>query len=163
MNRPEHNSLRKRVDGRYCVYCGERATTDEHFPPVAHGLGGFIFPACSECNTFAGTAYARDFQRRAALVKRKIGERYREVTLDMILARGEDQWLDTLRDEAARRRRLDWSAEVYHALDRRGALPPRSCCPSPNPWKIITLTSDAVGRWSRQPDAPNSAYPWGNQ
>ncbi len=50
MRRSEHNALRTRIDGRHCVYCGEQPTTDEHFPPVCNGVGGYILPACSECN-----------------------------------------------------------------------------------------------------------------
>jgi hypothetical protein len=134
MNRQPHNSLRTRIEGRYCVYCGERPSTDEHFPPVSHGLGGFIFPACSECNALAGTAFARDFLRRAVLVKRRLSERYSEVTLDAVLARDESQWLVMLHEEATRRRRLDWSAQVYlHSIAEEHFIAIINSAPEPEP------------------------------
>jgi DNA invertase Pin-like site-specific DNA recombinase len=45
-----------RSRGDQCVYCGERADSDEHFPPTSYRNLGYILPACRECNSFAGTA-----------------------------------------------------------------------------------------------------------
>jgi hypothetical protein len=119
MNRHEHNSLRIRIEGRHCVYCGERPNTDEHFPPVSHGLGGYILPACHECNGLAGTLHPTDFKRRAEHVTQRLRKRYAHilpVTLDAILAEDESKWFDMLKMEQVRRRivrRLEWDAQLY--------------------------------------------------
>jgi len=44
--------FRIRISGYFCVYCGEIATQDEHFPPMSYSLRGYILPACAECNSF---------------------------------------------------------------------------------------------------------------
>jgi len=113
MDRREHDSLRTRITGRHCVYCGELSTSDEHFPPVCNGVGGYILPACLECNKLAGTEYPRDFKKRTEHVKDQLSKRYPAATLDEILASKEIQVVDTLKAEQTRRRRLDWDAEIY--------------------------------------------------
>lgn len=70
------DSIRIRIAGRYCVYCGEIASTDEHFPPASYGLHGFILPACRECNSVVGTNYPTDFEGRAEYAKERIRKRH---------------------------------------------------------------------------------------
>jgi hypothetical protein len=117
--RLEHNQFRTRIDGRFCIYCGERPNTDEHFPPVTQGLGGFILPACNECNRLAGTEWPRDFEERAGYVKRRLAKRYQAtppLTVDAILAEDENHWVDLIHEEKIRRRmeaRLEWNAMAY--------------------------------------------------
>jgi len=68
--------FRIRIIGYFCVYCGEIATQDEHFPPMSYSLHGYILPACAECNSLAGTNYPTDFVNRASRVKERLRNRY---------------------------------------------------------------------------------------
>ena len=70
------DQYRIRIGGRRCVYCGEHATTDEHFPPATYGWHGYILPACAECNALAGVVYPTDFVERSLHVKEKLRSRY---------------------------------------------------------------------------------------
>lgn len=116
------NLLRTRLRGFDCLYCGEVAETEEHFPPSSHSALGFILPACRECNSFAGTEWPDDFEARAQHVKGKLAQRYaKEIATP--------EWRDdelrqlgpNLRREAIRwrkrceiaRRRIVWNAIVY--------------------------------------------------
>jgi len=73
------NRRRVRISGPLCVYCGDTATTDEHFPPAACGGYGLILPACLECNSLAGTEWPFDFLRRCEHVQGGLRSRYRRV------------------------------------------------------------------------------------
>lgn len=64
--------LRKRLNGEFCVYCGMRAATVDHYPPKSLTNWGLLLPCCSECNSFAGTIHPFDFEKRANFVKKKI-------------------------------------------------------------------------------------------
>lgn len=114
-----NDHIRKRITGSWCVYCGEHATTDEHFPPQACGNDGWIIPACSECNSLANTEWPYNFEERCNYVKEKINKRYPQKvlsTLDDMLKLEDKEWLaaiDLLNYERLRRRRLAWSATVY--------------------------------------------------
>lgn len=68
--------FRERCHGENCLYCGETATTDEHFPPHSLTLRGWIFPACFECNVLAGVKFPTDLARRIAYVKARLKNRY---------------------------------------------------------------------------------------
>jgi hypothetical protein len=118
--RTVHNNLRTRLNGRYCIYCGEHATTDEHIPPVVHTLGGYIVPACLECNLIAGTIHPENFIARAAYVKQQLKQRHSlptpPITLDILLDAKKDDWLNMIETERLRRiteARLAWDAETY--------------------------------------------------
>lgn len=76
-NRPFENSARKTIVGDFCCYCGELATTREHFPPLVAVHWGLILPACKECNAFAGTEWCFDFEMRISHIKQKIKYKYR--------------------------------------------------------------------------------------
>lgn len=69
---------RHRLRGSRCVYCGETATTDDHFPPASFSNEGFILPCCSECNSLAGILWPCDFERRAEAVKQGLRRKYRK-------------------------------------------------------------------------------------
>ena len=58
--------------GDLCCYCGEPATTEDHFPPKTNTKHGFLFPCCKECNVIAGERYPRNLEARIALVKAAI-------------------------------------------------------------------------------------------
>ncbi|MBY3441756.1 hypothetical protein [Rhizobium laguerreae] len=118
------NAFRVRIHGDQCVYCGERANSDEHFPPASYGNLGFLLPACRECNSFAGTAHPLNFLQRLAYVKEQIkshAPRFTftsEVTLQDILARPENVWLAEMRFEKRKdiyRNRFNWDATAYIA------------------------------------------------
>src|SRR5215471_17155100 len=76
---PHKDRFRKRINGRWCVYCGELATTDEHFPPKTFTHHGLILPACSECNVLAGASWATDFEERCRYVKDRLRQKYKRV------------------------------------------------------------------------------------
>lgn len=71
--------LRVRIDGKQCVYCGEGANSVDHFPPKTYSAGGFLLPACKECNSLAGTVWPKNFELRAAHVKDGLRNRYRKL------------------------------------------------------------------------------------
>lgn len=111
-----------RLSGDQCIYCGERANSDEHFPPASYGNLGFLLPACRECNSFAGTAHPTNFIRRVEHVKKQIlshAPRFTfttDVTLHDILAQPESVWLTEMRAEKAKatyRSRYNWDAMTY--------------------------------------------------
>lgn len=76
MNRNIYDSLRKRIHTYFCIYCGNRADSDEHFPPIVASKFGFILRACKECNLIANATYATNFSERASFVKKKLFARY---------------------------------------------------------------------------------------
>ena len=73
------NTLRKRIRGDWCIYCGELATTDEHFPPSTLTPIGLILPACLECNCLASTHFATDFDERCQFVKERLRTKYSRI------------------------------------------------------------------------------------
>jgi hypothetical protein len=118
------NAFRIRIHGDQCVYCGEHAASDEHFPPASYGNLGFLLPACRECNSFAGTAHPLNFVKRSAYVKEQIkshAPRFTftsETTLQDILARPEGVWLTEMRAEKRKlgfRNRFNWDSLAYIA------------------------------------------------
>lgn len=118
------NSLRVRLSGRQCVYCGETATTLEHFPPASWGPLGVLLPACQECNNFAGAGFATKFEDRARHVKARLRNKYRKQLATPEWSEDElDDIAQSLRgsvrawDETKRRsqERLAWNAEAYLA------------------------------------------------
>jgi hypothetical protein len=80
MQRDHPVGERIRVKGERCVYCGERATCEDHFPPYAvDQLRGWLLPACGECNELAADRHPYDFTARAAYVNRALISRWRHV------------------------------------------------------------------------------------
>lgn len=73
------NDLRATLKGSKCIYCGDLATEDEHFPPATYGLYGVILPICRECNSLAGTAWPINFEARAEYVKRRLEIKYKTI------------------------------------------------------------------------------------
>jgi hypothetical protein len=80
LNRVNEVGERIRLEGERCVYCGERATCWDHFPPYAvDQLRGWLLPSCGECNGIAGDRHPYDFPARAAYVNRALISRWRHV------------------------------------------------------------------------------------
>ena len=114
--------MRRSILGYQCTYCGDTATTKDHFPPASYCLSGWLLPACSECNCFAGTAWPIEFEYRANHVKRRLREKYHRVLRTPDWSSEELAELGpNLRNEAIRwvlkkrhvQERLAWSAVIY--------------------------------------------------
>jgi hypothetical protein len=120
--RSKSNEFRIRLEGENCVYCGEYASQQDHFPPKASTVFGFILPSCRECNNLAATSYPFDFIARAAHVKTRLRDRYarwlecpdwadEEIeTLGRGLIQGVMAWRA---QKKIIRERLAWNAERY--------------------------------------------------
>lgn len=117
---------RRVLAGAFCIYCGVTADSREHWPPVAtsHAPGGFILPACRECNTLGGDFCPADFAARVDYVKGKLAARYRKVIglprwTESELAELSPAMAESLRstaDEQAQiKARLDWDSFRYLA------------------------------------------------
>lgn len=77
-------------DGR-CVYCGQRASTVDHVPPLesVYGMGSdwyvkrgvrFIkVPACGECNSLLGSRPLETVRERQVFIERQLDKRYEEL------------------------------------------------------------------------------------
>jgi hypothetical protein len=71
------NRFRIRIKGYLCIYCGERSSTDDHFPPKCHSDFGYLLPCCRECNGAVSTSWPDNFERRAFLLKDWLRHRYK--------------------------------------------------------------------------------------
>lgn len=69
------DEFRVRVSSCRCIYCGETATTDEHFPPRSYTHIGYILRSCRECNLFAGANHPTDFEARCKYIQQKIKDK----------------------------------------------------------------------------------------
>lgn len=74
--RQNYEASRITLKGDLCVYCGDIATTVEHFPPVSVTNLGFKLPCCRECNALAIDENPRDFERRIESVKSRIRRKH---------------------------------------------------------------------------------------
>jgi len=110
------------LKGDQCIYCGQLANTIEHFPPQSYCAGGFLLPACRECNTLAGTLYPTNFNKRVECVKNKLFQRHRKAfemptwdiddlnELEGNIKRNVKLWQNKKRIAS---NRIAWSAESY--------------------------------------------------
>jgi hypothetical protein len=125
MNRRESVAARIKIDGERCVYCGERATCFDHFPPYSvERFRGWLLPACAECNALAADRCPYDFEARAMYVKRELIARYRPLLESAALRASEvaelgrglrgmvERWAA---QRAILRQRTAWSAIAYLA------------------------------------------------
>jgi 5-methylcytosine-specific restriction endonuclease McrA len=116
------NQDRIRVSGASCLYCGDPATTEDHFPPITFTGRGFLLPSCRLCNSMAGRVCSFHLPSRIRYVQEKLGNRLRSElrTPDW----GDDELEELgegLRREAERwqklvssaKRRNAWSAVAY--------------------------------------------------
>lgn len=77
------------ADHTYCVYCGARATTVDHFAPVSVvasllslgiDMGGrFLVPACGECNSIASDGIFRSIGAKRRYIQRRLVIKYKRV------------------------------------------------------------------------------------
>ena len=129
-----HNRSRIKISGPFCVYCGQLANTDEHFPPASKTNFGFLLPCCRECNNIAGTEHGSDFQKRVDHVKRGLSKKYRTILtiprwdeddleeLSGNLQRGIVRWQNQKRIAHSR---IAWNVESYLAsIDRNNDFVP---------------------------------------
>ena len=115
-------SARIHVRGDLCLYCGEPADLEDHFPPVSQTIKGLLLPACEECNALASAWHPFNLGARAALVHRKLAKRHKKIgRLPLWAASEVDELEGCLLDEVTRwrnghlrlKRRLAWSAADY--------------------------------------------------
>lgn len=88
---PVHNIPYPRL---VCVYCGQSGYTRDHILPVtwtgeAARRGVVTVPACGECNSAIGDAYAPSITMRRRIAHKFIAKRYRK-TIRMILPTPEE-------------------------------------------------------------------------
>ena len=116
------DALRHRLYGENCVYCGEIPNSREHFPPATYSRTGIIFPACKECNGFAGTAFCCEFSDRVTHVKTKIRQKYRrevdmpdwsEEEIEEVSYNIKTGVQACMKIKKIARERLVWNAEQY--------------------------------------------------
>ena len=119
-----HDEFRKRLYGRLCVYCGEIATSLDHFPPAVCTPVGLLLPACKECNCIASTEYSYDFLGRSLYVTDKLRTKYKRfvqnpswsnkemLALGYNLRMGVKEW-QNIRSIALSR--IAWNAMIYMA------------------------------------------------
>lgn len=124
--------FRYRLRGEWCTYCGNIATLEDHFPPLSLMLEGWLLPACAECNAFAGTVWARDFEARCRHVNFCIRRKYKKLLETPAWSRDElDELEHTLRSaviqwEGQRKiaqERIAWNVGAYLAcIDHNNAF-----------------------------------------
>ena len=68
--------MRYRLHEKQCVYCGDYANSEDHFPPRSFSSDGLILPSCLECNALASTDFPAEFGKRAELVRKKLLKKY---------------------------------------------------------------------------------------
>lgn len=149
--------VRRHLHGQWCVYCGEPATAQDHFPPRSYSHGGWIIPACLECNGMAGIEWSQAFIQRCRHVRQRLLVRY---------THGKElgKWPNRNRRLNAR---LAWNVATYlQSIDpnsdfvlwcaARGIF---TNCASGN-WSIITawLERSELEHW--QPGQPTLAGWW---
>jgi hypothetical protein len=83
MGRPRRCAYqnRLRLRGDRCIYCGDLATAEDHWPPVAvtgEAGSGLLLPSCMECNAFAGAEFPYELRERMELVKRRLKTKYKK-------------------------------------------------------------------------------------
>lgn len=61
------------------MYCGEPATSLDHFPPQSVAHRGVLLPACQWCNSTLGAAHPTSFQKRCKHVKTQIERRHKRL------------------------------------------------------------------------------------
>lgn len=123
-------------DNNECFYCGDRAETWDHQPPISRvddyralNFEREIFikvPCCKECNSLAGDTLTSSLIERDTLIKTKIFERYHKI---LSTPRWDEEELDELgpvlrqsvEEIQLRRididRRLDYRDGVYTYLE----------------------------------------------
>ncbi|MDE2232528.1 MAG: hypothetical protein KGJ90_00150 [Patescibacteria group bacterium] len=79
----------KILNQEWCVYCGDLATTVDHFIPISIfasliGIGAdingkILVPACRECNLLAGDKLFKTIGAKRRYLQNRIKERYRKV------------------------------------------------------------------------------------
>lgn len=118
------DEFRVRISASRCVYCGNPAQSDDHWPPRSLTPHGYILPACIECNELASDDEPRDFRKRAELVISRLKRKYSKIlnspdwTLEEIEALGGnlrkeiEDWRNV---KLNLNRRVAWNAIAYIA------------------------------------------------
>lgn len=73
------DEFRIRINGQRCVYCGNSAESDDHYPPKSVSSHGMLLPCCRECNSSLGALHPFSFSNRCRLAKDSIRRKYKKV------------------------------------------------------------------------------------
>ena len=126
--RSVNDFFRVRIRGSWCLYCGEVATTVDHFPPLAYAGAngrGVLLPACRECNSYLGARWPVSLEGRIIGAKSGLRKKYKKFIDHIPWSDEELQGMSTkLQKEYAGWRqkrnetlaRLAWNAQTYLAL-----------------------------------------------
>lgn len=117
------NERRTRIKGDWCVYCGELATTEDHFPPASITAKGWLLPCCSECNSVLRDQEPFDLLKRRHIVAKRYGRKLGRMKAEWRNTEIEEELEGNLRRsvksyQTSRRRmvmRVKWSVEAYLA------------------------------------------------
>ena len=84
-----YHQFYRRVKGRGCVYCGLRATTNDHFVPISvvnmlqecmdQVPGKFLLPSCGECNGIASDRVFPTVAAKRRFIHARLKQKYRRV------------------------------------------------------------------------------------
>lgn len=122
----------RRLEGKFCLYCGVIADSDDHFPPQSVAHSGWLLPACRPCNSALGNRWHGNLLQRIRVAKESIARKTKKLRQqstwddDDIKALGPNMrrevklWQERKRIAHAR---LAWNAEAYLAfIDRDSAF-----------------------------------------
>jgi len=114
--------FRHRIDGPYCVYCGDFFSEMDHYPPATETRQGVLIPSCNECNSILSNLRFERFEDRVKYVKKKLKSRYKKALETPEWSEEELSELgQSLREAAVLwreqqrfiRKRVAWDAETY--------------------------------------------------
>jgi len=93
---------------RFCVYCGEPATTKDHILALSkftlvYPEGLYIVPCCFQCNAFAGGRLFHNIREKQEFIKARIRKRYQWIMTEEPRRKG---WYESL--IPIMKRRLAW-------------------------------------------------------
>lgn len=115
------NDRRKAIQGDWCVYCGDVATTRDHFPPACVTPRGWLLPCCAECNSVIGDREPHDLRKRQEIMLKRLGRKLGRFKAEWRNSEVEEQLGGNLRRMVRRHQferrlivtRLKWSLEAY--------------------------------------------------
>lgn len=74
-----NDEFRIKVEGLDCVYCGERASSMDHYPPKSVSYHGLLLPCCLECNSSLGASHPFSFANRCKMAKDNIRRKFKKI------------------------------------------------------------------------------------
>src|SRR6266478_8549647 len=90
-DRRRHRAYRAITNGGMCVYCGQSASSLDHFvpksmiraladtiEPIKRISGLVLIPACRECNSIAGARIFRTVGMKRRYIQKRLKQKYRK-------------------------------------------------------------------------------------